>query len=450
MTKTNYLAIACLPLVTACSTDPVGDAPGRHFQIAAAPLTLPGVSDACYTIEVQNDILQTVWRLEHVCASQYGNSIGAISYVGPCDATDNNNNSDTSNTVTLTLENLYTADVNPTNYALNAIPDSEWDNPCGEYADGTTVSPNNDGYGPCQLVRPCEENEDVKVEFNIAIMRDAEQGFFDVAVNFEDVFCSAKLDCLPAFLHDAEGVRGLTVNMAFACTAGTSQTGPQATNLYLSNVTLSCVDADATDAIVLEPIVQQFNLSQAGPGQQGAAPPLVYQWADYSGGEGFTDFEKCYWNHSFGLDLEAIGKRVCTLSATGTASESALSGGAIAADQFWPVITWDVDVVNANGGLCGPNPLNETTSGVTTGYVTPATTPRPAAFTARYQCAAPPAAPPTYACVGSTDARFEGTYAVGGAPAVKVTVGTVASAAYPLPAGANLVETCCLAECCTP
>ncbi len=59
--------------------------------------------------------------------------------------------------------------------------DADFENPCAE-------------AGDCVLSFPCVENEDVFVEFNITVMRDAEQGFFDIAVNFEDIFCSAKFD----------------------------------------------------------------------------------------------------------------------------------------------------------------------------------------------------------------------------------------------------------------
>ena len=436
-------------VTTACGQ---ADAPGERINLGVAPLTLPGIKDACYTIEVQNDVGQTVWLKEHLCATQYGDSIGDITYVGTCDATNNDLVAGARNTVTLTLENLYDVPVTHSNYALGAVPDEEWDNPCGKRSDGSSITPNGDGEGPCQLVFECLENEDVPVVFNLAVMRDAEQGFFDIAVNFEDVFCSAKLDCVDEFLHNAEGDRDVTVNMTFACTAGTAATGPQATNMYLSNVELVCVDADPNDGEVLDTISQTINLASAEPGQQGATPPLLFQWANYSGEEAFTNFEKCYWNHAFGLDMAVIGARRCTLSATGTATDFALPGGAIRNTDFYPVITWSADVVEADGSLCTNNALNDTAngSGVTTSYVTPTSTPRPAPFTARYQCAMPPAAPPTYACVGATDARFEGTYTEAGASAVKVTVGGVDSVAYALPANAKLVESCCLAECCTP
>ena len=99
----------------------------NNVKVAVAPLTLPNMLDACYAIEVQNDVGETVWSREHICASQYGNGIGDITYIGTCDAQDNDATDGARNTVTLTIENIYTATVNPANYALGAVPDEEWD-----------------------------------------------------------------------------------------------------------------------------------------------------------------------------------------------------------------------------------------------------------------------------------------------------------------------------------
>jgi len=41
----------------------------------------------------------------------------------------------------------------------------------------------------------CVANTDVAVTFDLTIVRDATQGFFDVAVTFRDIFCSAKKLC---------------------------------------------------------------------------------------------------------------------------------------------------------------------------------------------------------------------------------------------------------------
>ena len=62
-------------------------------------------------------------------------------------------------------------------------------------------------------------------------MRDANQGFFDIAVNFEDIFCSSKVDCttpgegdeeipLQLLFHPETGERHDTIVIGRACTAG--------------------------------------------------------------------------------------------------------------------------------------------------------------------------------------------------------------------------------------
>ena len=78
--------------------------------------------------------------------------------------------------------------------------------------------------------RPEIENTDVAVQFDITMARQADQGFFDVAVQFKDIFCSAKLDCQNAdgsdleLLHTPAGARDMTVVLGFACTGSLTGT----------------------------------------------------------------------------------------------------------------------------------------------------------------------------------------------------------------------------------
>jgi len=255
--RSSFLVtLGTLTALGACG-EKVVESDGAGVAINVAPLTLPGVSDVCYTLEVQNDVAETVWSLEHVCASRYGDGVGDISYVGTCDATDNDAppNGTALNTVTLTIENIYTADVDPLDYAANAVADDQWDNPCGKYRSasqygdevdgnpGLAGSQNADGHGPCQLVVDCIENRDMPVVFNINIMRDADQGFFDVAVNFEDIFCSMKIDtCYDGqkpieLLFDDAGERAPTAVLAAACSAGTDDAN---TVMWMAPLVVSC------------------------------------------------------------------------------------------------------------------------------------------------------------------------------------------------------------------
>ncbi len=298
----------------------------------------------------------------------------------------------------------------------------------------------------------CRENADVPVVFNLTLLRAAKQGFFDVAVNFRDVFCSAKVDCLPEFLHSANGDRDATVVMAFACTSGSASDGATAepTWLYLSAVTLTCVDPTGE----LPPLVQTIMPGSAtGPGQQGASPPLLSNWAVYNGLEELPGLDKCYWNYAFGLDRANIGARDCTLTATGTASDERLNGGEIAVTQTWPIVDFDVQVFAADGALCTNNALDADGSGVTTAYITPNTDPRPPAFSAELGCGEGTTTPSTlgFECSGGTDMLVQAAAGPSGEPAMLVTVdGVAAVQAYVLPAGATLGTSCCLDGCCQP
>ena len=49
--------------------------------------------------------------------------------------------------------------------------------------------------GPLVKTFPCTPNADTPVDFDVTVMRQANQGFFDVAVSFDAIFCAAKLDC---------------------------------------------------------------------------------------------------------------------------------------------------------------------------------------------------------------------------------------------------------------
>ncbi len=365
-------AVACLTgaalaagLLGACADSATPDEPGRKMEISVSPLTLPNVLDACYTLEVHNDAGALVWSQEHVCSSQFGNGLGAITYIGPCDATDNDETAGTHNTVTLALENLYTQTADPADLTAGAIADDEWDNPCGGYFDGSPVDPdsddvagpNADGHGPCQLVYECLENEDVLVEFNLTIMRDANQGFFDIAVNFEDIFCSSKVDCTYdeagadpiELLHNpgAGNGRDQTVVVGRACTAGADAT---ATFLHVSQTAIVCGHNGETAPIEGATLVEylsilaalgsggntqlvvqfdpasgdgnqdQDNLTVWGPGTGGTlevldpAPDVsavFFQNANYSGTEALTDelgnsYNKVYLNEAIGFDYSQI------------------------------------------------------------------------------------------------------------------------------------------------
>lgn len=156
------VVLATLP---ACAPD-APDQPGARVAVSVAPLTLPGITNARYTLEIHNsggDLVAT----REVTSVAYGAGDGSLSYVAPCDA----DPAVSHNSVSLTLLDVYggasgQAVIDPSTYA-------------------------NPGTVTRQVT--CEANADVAVSFDLTIARQANQGFFDVAVSFSDIFCSAKL-----------------------------------------------------------------------------------------------------------------------------------------------------------------------------------------------------------------------------------------------------------------
>lgn len=207
-----------LVVVSACAERPLSEVrPTDAVRLAVAPLTLPGIGKACYDLEVRNGAARTgevVWSRgtpglnggvtdpTAICSDRYGSG-SDITYIAPCDAAgqlDPDPEGERVNSVTVWVDGLY-----DTNGAYLAPTGTHsWQNPC------------DDG---CSLDVLCEENRDTLAAFDLTVMRDANQGFFDVAVNFEDIFCSAKLDCRSELLHRGD-VRDATAVVAFACASG--------------------------------------------------------------------------------------------------------------------------------------------------------------------------------------------------------------------------------------
>ncbi len=420
---TGLLAMAALALgASACGrSGTVGDGQSEHgVRVAVAALTFEEVGDVVYTLTVKNGLGQTVWTRGGISSTRFGNGRGAISYVGPCDAQENPNS----------VELLITDVIDATSAVLSHPAD---------YFNPTVGA----GGEPTPLVvggLTCIENGDVPVTFSITLMRSADQGFFDVAVNFDDIFCSAKLDCLPEFLHNDE-FRAETVNIAFACTSGQTRDGAaEPTQMYMSPIYLRCVDDTTDPPTVTEETLDVFPGTE---GNQGARPPLLFQWAQYFGQEGFSSYDKCYWNFALGLQMAQIGTQTCSLRAYGTASSTLFTGTTAPPGSVYPFVAWEVDVVTA-GTLCAPQPLNGPGSGVVTRYERPELP--PTEYAAAFTCDGAPQILPADAalsCGTTMDA-----WSRDGGTALAVTIGGVTSNTAPLPEGWTVADTCCSTACC--
>ena len=309
--------------------------PSGRLEVSVMPLSLAGITNAQYTITVTNaagGLGQVVWS-RTITADQFGDGAGSVSYVGTCDASAGRH------TVTLTLDSL--TDTN------GLVPASSYENPT-----------------PVSLEPTCVANADVPVVFDITLMRRANQGFFDVAVQFEDIFCSAKLDCQAADTSDLDllfngAERDMTVVLGFACTAGPSSTE---TFLYMDDLVVDCEGA-ALDVRVA-PTGQGLVTPSSNPNGYlfGAA---IYRGMEANG--------VMYWNAALGLDRTAFAQmRGCTLRTRATASSVAWpqmpAGFPLPPATVYPVITWNVPLTNATTRVCTKHEVNGN-NGVATDYL---------------------------------------------------------------------------------
>ena len=341
------LGLAAGGLLASC-IDGGSTAGDTGLAIEVAPLSLDGVSDASYTIRVTNaadGAGQVVWERTALTSSQYGDGAGSLSFVGTCDA------STATNSVTLTLDALY--------------------------GDGGAPIAAGSYRNPGALTRNvvCVDNTDVSVAFDITIVREAQQGFFDVAVSFNDVFCSAKLDCVDQdtggdleLLHNG-GARDLTAVLGFACTAQAADGAT--TYLYVDDPVITC-DGTAFDGQSVT-----FDVGGVGNVDLGSASnphDYLFAAAVFRGDEALLS--KAYWNISFGLNDQTFGLATtgaCTLTARATASATALAqsdaGFALPEGSVYPVIDWSVPLTSDTlGRVCTTHQVNGD-DGVATNYL---------------------------------------------------------------------------------
>ena len=320
------LGLCCAASLFGCAAEP--PPAGPSVAIAVAPLDLPGVTNASWRLTVST-ASDTVWTRD-VTSRAFGDGAGSVSYVGPCDADAG------ANTVTIELLGLFQG-------AAGDVPvdTASYDNP-----------------GPLSRTVTCLANTDVSVAFEVTLARAATQGFFDVAVTFDDIFCSAKLDCQQeggapiTLLSDDTGARRPTVILGFACTADTAA---QDTVLYLNPITLACASANTA---TVDPSAGPGRLSDGAGITQSAVTPVLFGAAVYRGQEDLGGVGKLYWNLALGLELDTAGAASCTLTTRGTAASGALTNGATAAGSTYPYIAWSVPLTSAAGALtCTQHPV---------------------------------------------------------------------------------------------
>jgi len=313
--------------------------PSGRLAIAVAPLDLAGVGDADYTITVTNGATQTIWT-RSLSSSAYGDGAGSLSYVGTCDA------DEPQTTITLDLDELYDAGHAP-------LPAGSWANPT-----------------PVSLEAVCVADADVAVAFDMTISRKAQQGFFDVAVTFQDVFCSAKLDCeadtggdLELLYNPGTQSRDMTAVLGLACA---TRAAGGASYLYMDDPTIDC--DGFTAPIVVDPTALGNVDLSAEPNAN--ADGYLFGAGVYRGHQAGG---VAYWNVSLGLDDTTFGDAEgCTLTGRATASSEpfpqTIDGFPLPEASVYPVISWSVPLSTTGGRACTRHEL-DADGRVTTDYL---------------------------------------------------------------------------------
>jgi hypothetical protein len=350
----------------ACEAGPTETSP--RVSVSVAPLELSGVADAIWDVEVVNGASTpaVVWQ-RRITSSRFGDQAGAVSYVGPCDGATGVEQ----NTVRLWLVGVYAEPVSqPGVFAAGAVG--------GAVGDAVSFSNPTTPASPLVRTVTCAPNTDALARFDVTIARPAQQGFFDVAVAFEDIFCSAKLDCLDEdgtdlllLHHPTTGVRSQTAVLGFACTAAPNGS----TYLYLDRPTIACAGQAPNEVIVDVAGLGEVDLGlapSANPGGYlfGAA---VYRGLLSQGGI-------AYWNVALGLETSrfaSLGR--CVLNGRATATDGALSetaqGYVLPADATYPYVAWSVELSTAAGRTCARHELDGEGPEVATRYRLPSGAP---------------------------------------------------------------------------
>lgn len=318
MRRCSALATSSLvALVAACgaaSEPPVEAGPRLTISVAALGLGT-GISDAVFAMTVRDPSGDPVWSVPELSAARYGGPEG-FAYSGPCDPG-----------VTYRIELVL---LRLLDRRGEQIPATTWHNP---------TSPDQ----PLVREAGCSAETGLPVSFALDLARDSSDGFFDVGVRFDDVFCSAKVDCVDdrgdplKLLYRGPGVRGETALMSLACTTGS---GP--TWLFLDQLELACGGAAP---IVIDP--------DGAEGNHGARPPTLFETAIYHGVQVVAGDRVCYWNAALGVDV-GPGAASCVLRTRGTAADTQWPSATSPDGHVYPWFDIEVPLTDASGAVvCG-------------------------------------------------------------------------------------------------
>jgi len=368
--RVERISVLCFVALVAASTTGCADNEAAvettGLSLSVGALHMPGIDAACYDVRVRG-AAGVVWQRGDpalaasagdsgaLCSDRFGSGGGGdIAYVGACDGSANGDSdalrAGVQNEVTLWVDGLYRV----VDGAYVAIA-TAWQNPC-----------ETDG---CNVVADCRENTDTPVAFDFTILRQGDSGFFDIVVEFDDIFCAAKVDCrylnatpegdddpVIRLVRDVAGVKLPTAVFAISCSAGADDEGT--TRLYLSDIAIDCA-GEAEDSIV--PVATADQVFTADP------PGIVAQ-ADVSiGEENLVAGDKLYWSVAVALtpsdDSDPLAPvfagKDCKLSASGTASSGDIDRALAGVNVTYPYIQAAVQLTDDDGALvCRQHPVN--------------------------------------------------------------------------------------------
>ncbi|MCA9519141.1 MAG: hypothetical protein KC635_29600, partial [Myxococcales bacterium] len=293
------LAVAATAASGACADGGAKSGIASSFRVEVAPLPLSGLTNATYVVTVTDGAGARLYE-STVSADRYGDGISAISFDAPChpDAPQHR--------IALALDSLETV-------AGKLVSGVDFDNPAPLDA-------------PVEVGRTCVAGDVVPVRFELAPARRTSTGFFDVAVEWDDLLCRARLACdadpdskvVPVLVDPLTGEPGPTALLELACAAPPGDP----VVLYMSTVLVRCGGQ-------LFPVDVAAGPGLLDPPYDDPEADLLFQAAITRSQGAVGGYDVTSWQVALGLNPVALAALpACTVEAAATAARTAFPGDA--------------------------------------------------------------------------------------------------------------------------